>query len=219
MNEVIAFSDERHPRKIVTNITILNQLKAYGILKRSDSFYDFDQLMLRLLLNPSYDLRYIILKEKRRFFAERPVLGVQIRTAGLLADRKERISFINETELQRIPQLIMDTIANYQFSNTLKGIYLSSDSQIAENLVNRTVGMHYPIFTTNLFMRGHTTANPKDAVVNRALIDVFMLAECDGLLTTRRSGFGDISSILSRTRKKSVIPITRKTVVIPSRKH
>ena len=211
-NEVIAFSDERPPRILVTNATILSKLKEYGILKPKDSFYDYDRVMLRLLLNPSYDLRYLILKEKHRLFAKRPVLGVQIRTAGLLANVKERISFINETALQAIPKLIEDTIASYRFSNTLKGIYLSSDSRIAEELVNRTLGARYPILSTNLFKKGHSTHNPDGSIVNRALIDVFMLAECDGLLTTKQSGFGTISSILAETKKKAMIPVTRQLI-------
>ena len=211
-NEVIAFSDERPHRIHIANSTILSELKAYGILKQNDSFYDYDRVMLRLLLNPSTDLRELIFQEKHRVFSQRPILGVQIRTAGLLADHIEGISFINETALQQIPRLIMDTIANFQFLSTLKGIYLSSDSRIAEAFVNETIGMYYPIFSTNLFNRSHTRRNPADVFVKRAIIDVFMLAECDGLLTTWGSGFGSVSSILAPTQKKSVIPVTREMI-------
>jgi hypothetical protein len=212
-NEVLVFSDERHHRIRVTNATILSDLKAYGILRPSDTFYDYDRTILRLLLNPSIDLRHLILQERRRIFAQRPVLGVQIRTAGRLADKKERISFINETALQEIPQLILDTIVKFQFSGTLKGIYLSSDSQIAEDLVNRTIGVYYPILTTNLFKRGHTTGKPVDTIVKRSMVDVFMLAACDGLLTTKGNGFGALSSTLTATHKKAEIPVTRQLVL------
>ena len=122
------------------------------------------------------------------------------------------MSFINETALQEIPQLILDTIVKFQFSGTLNGIYLSSDSQIAEDLVNRTIGVYYPILTTNLFKRGHTTGKPVDTIVKRSMVDVFMLAECDGLLTTKGSGFGALSSTLTATHKKAEIPVTRQLV-------
>ena len=211
-NEIYAFDDERHPRILVANRTVLSDLKAYGILRPNDTFYDYDKVILRLLLNPSIDLRHLILQERRRFFAQRPVLGVQIRTAGRLADKKEIISFINETALQEIPQLILDTIVKFQFSGTMKGIYLSSDSQIAEELIHRTIGVHYPILTTNLFKRYHTMYNQEDSIVKRAIIDVFMLAACDGLLTTRGSGFGSLSSSLTATHKKAEIPVTRQLV-------
>lgn len=159
-SEVIAFDDERHPLLLVANRTIISDLKAYGILRPNDTFYDYNKVMLRLFLNPSIDLRHLILQERRRIFAQRPVLGVQIRTAGRLADKKESMSFINETALQEIPQLILDTIVKFQFSGTLNGIYLSSDSQIAEDLVNRTLDCITRFLTTNLFKRGHTTGKP-----------------------------------------------------------
>ena len=87
-SEVIAFDDERHPLLLVANRTIISDLKAYGILRPNDTFYDYNKVMLRLFLNPSIDLRHLILQERRRIFAQRPVLGVQIRTAGRLADKK-----------------------------------------------------------------------------------------------------------------------------------
>ena len=211
-SEVLAFDDERHPLRLVANRTIISDLKAYGILRPNDTFYDYNKVMLRLFLNPSIDLRYLIMQERRRFFAQRPVLGVQIRTAGRLADKKESMSFINETALQEIPQLILDTIVKFQFSGTLKGIYLSTDSPLAENLIHRTIGMYYPILTTNLFRRYHTIDDPDDSIVKRAIIDVFMLAACDGLLTTKGSGFGALSSTLTATHKKAEIPVTRQLV-------
>ena len=68
-SEVIAFDDERHPLLLVANRTIISDLKAYGILRPNDTFYDYNKVMLRLFLNPSIDLRHLILQETSHFCA------------------------------------------------------------------------------------------------------------------------------------------------------
>lgn len=215
----IVFIDARPPRIIVVNSTILTELKEVGILQPKDSFFDYDRIMFRLMVNPSRSVRNVILEERSRVFQKRPILGVQIRVAGLLADTKESVSFIDEEALKNIPDLILSTIQTFGFNRTLNGIYLSTDSKIVENLLQDTIGGKYPILKTDLFRRGHSTGSPKEDVIKRALVDMYMLAECDGLLTTQGSGFGGIAHALSQSRLRAIIPVHRKKVIVPRRRH
>ena len=68
-----------------------------------------------------------------------------------------------------------------------------------------------------MYKRGHSTGSPKEDVVKRALLDVYMLAECDGLLTTQGSGFGGIAQALSLSPLRATIPVQRKKVIVPRR--
>ena len=194
-------------------------LKRAEILQPGDSFFDYNHILFRLMVNPSKSFRKIILDESTRMFQKRPVLGVQIRAAGLLADAKESVSFIYEEALEKVPSIILDTIRQFNFDKTIQGIYLSTDSKIVENFLQEILGTDFPILKTDMYKRGHSTGSPKEDVVKRALLDVYMLAECDGLLTTQGSGFGGIAQALSLSPLRATIPVQRKKVIVPGRGH
>ena len=216
-NEELVYIDYRPPNIIVINSTVLTDLKQAGILEPEDTFFDYNHVLLRLMVNPSTDFREIIFNERSRVFQKRPVLGIQIRAAGLLADSKESVSFIDEEALKKVPSIVIDTIRQFEFDKKIEGIYLSTDSRIVDQYLQETLEDKYRILKTDMFRRGHSTGSPKEDVVKRALLDLYMLAECDGLLTTQGSGFGGIARALSLSPLQATIPVERKTVVVPRR--
>ena len=90
---------------------------------------------------------------------------------------------------------------NYNAGNTV--LFLSTDSSYVEWYLQKELGSLYTVVTTNSFHRSHTKGIPNAAAVQRALLDLFLLADSDALLVCRRSGFGMVA--LSMGRAKRVI--------------
>ena len=95
-------------------------------------------------------------------------------------------------------------------------VFVSSDSDEAIAYLKRHLHPDYRIVASTQYTRGHTT-NSKISVgkVKGALLDVFVLADCDALLTTKGSGFSMIASEMSSSSVRAVIPVNRTIIRCP----
>lgn len=95
-------------------------------------------------------------------------------------------------------------------------VFVSSDSDKAIVYLKRHLHPDYRIVTSTQFARGHTTnSRISTDKVKGALLDVFVLADCDALLTTKGSGFSGIANDMSSSSVRTVIPVNRTIVNCP----
>ena len=98
-------------------------------------------------------------------------------------------------------------------------VFVSSDSDRAIAYLKRHLHPDYRIVTSSKYVRGHTTSNRASTdKVKGALLDVFVLADCDALLTTKGSGFSMIASEMSSSSVRAVIPVNRTIVKCPRKR-
>ena len=89
----------------------------------------------------------------------------------------------------------------------------SSDSDKALSYLREQLNPDYLIIVASNHTRGRTTGKQiSEDKVGGALLDLFVLSDCDALLTTRGSGFSTIAAGLSKASAKQVIPVTRGEV-------
>ena len=92
-------------------------------------------------------------------------------------------------------------------------VFVSSDSDKAIAYLKRHLHPDYRIITSSKYARGHTTnARISTDKVKGALLDVFVLSDCDALLTTKGSGFSGIANDMSSSSVRAVIPVNRTIV-------
>ena len=98
-------------------------------------------------------------------------------------------------------------------------VFVSSDSDRAITYLKRHLHPDYRIVTSTQYARGRTTSARASAdKVKGALLDVFVLADCDALLTTKGSGFSMIASEMSSSTVRAVIPVNRTIIKCPRKR-
>ena len=136
-----------------------------------------------------------------------------------MANDCEGMSMIDNKTLETVPHRI-DALRR-RFTEKPKDVvvFVSSDSDEAIAYLKRHLHPDYRIVTSTQYTRGRTTSARAAAdKVKGALLDVFVLADCDALLTTRRSGFSLIAGQLSSSSVKAVIPVNRTIIRCPRKR-
>ena len=82
-------------------------------------------------------------------------IGVHIRTGGLLADDCERVSFVNQTVLETIPDRI-DILRRRLTNDTVPvSVYVSSDSTKVIRYITEHLNRDYTVLVDTIQKRAH----------------------------------------------------------------
>lgn len=161
--------------------------------------------ILRTLINPSKYIYDYILEFKRKHYVGHDVFGVQVRMGGCYANYKEGSELISLETLQSLPELIRNSSRHL----TSPVIYLSTDSDYAENYLRESLPDIPVLTSSSIFVRKHSTGKAALDGVQGAIVDVILLSDSDLLLINKGSGFGTIASAITRAKEIIRLNVTR----------
>ena len=208
-NEIVVFEDYR---PLIYGIQYYHKfsdtVKVVNSLTLSEKFKSLNSLMkvlYRIILNPSQDVQSLIFQQLKSYPAS--FVGMHIRSAGQLANRKERVYWLKENELPKLKNFISNTISRKHLS---KNIYLSTDSDKVEKyLKNQLPGFK---FLNRLSLkRDHSTSNASADVLKGAIFDSFVAAQSTSLFYTKDSSFSMIVTNLCKSHVQLAIPFQKRT--------
>ena len=137
-----------------------------------------------------------------------------IRCGGQLADHPEATVMVSPEQLERIPTMIRQVIANASMAYTTNGplqsravVYLSTDSSKAEAKL-RSELTEMTILTVSSLQRGHTVFAGATSL-QRALLDIYLICKSDTFLATQGSGFSQIARMLCMPENVAIIPVNK----------
>lgn len=206
----IVLYDCRFNLKILNSPQYLSQLQHLGLMGANDSFEDYQKRMMRMLMKPNEKLDQIITKFQKTHFAKHKVVGVQIRMGGCLANTQEKQEMMSVEELRQLPAFIRREISIMGYRPEKTVLFLSTDSTIADNYLKEQLGKEFRIVEQRVFSRNHTKGFAKTEPTMGALMDIWLLANSDGLITCKGSGFGRVASMLSYSNRKVEYPVTHR---------
>ena len=216
LNEDSVMRDARLASRFVYNEHNRRLLIESGIMTANETWEEYRRMILKTLLRPNKEVRNAIREMNSVVHQRLFSIGVHIRTGGLLANDCEGMSMIDRKTLETVPDRI-DALCK-RFTEKPKDVvvFVSSDSDKAIAYLKRHLHPDYRIVTSTQYTRGHTTnARITTDKVKGALLDVFVLADCDALLTTKGSGFSGIANDMSSSSVRAVIPVNRTIVNCP----
>ena len=219
LNEDSVMRDARLNPHFIYNEHNRRLLIESGIMTANETWEEYRRMIFRTLLRPSKEVRNAI-RERNSVVHQRLFsIGVHIRTGGLLANDCESTSMIDRKTLETVPHRIKALRERLTDKPKDVVVFVSSDSDRAIAYLKRHLHPDYRIVTSSKYARGHTT-NSKISVgkVKGALLDVFVLADCDALLTTKGSGFSMIASEMSSSSVRAVIPVNRTIIRCPRKR-
>ena len=219
LNEDSVMRDARLDPHFIYNEHNRRLLVESGIMTANETWEEYRRMIFRTLLRPNKEVRNAI-RERNSVVHQRLFsIGVHIRTGGLLANDCESTSMIDRKTLETVPHRIEDLRERLTDKPKDVVVFVSSDSDRAIAYLKRHLHPDYRIVTSSKYARGHTTSNRASTdKVKGALLDVFVLADCDALLTTKGSGFSMIASEMSSSSVRAVIPVNRTIVRCPRKR-
>ena len=219
LNEDSVMRDARLDSHFIYNEHNRRLLIESGIMTANETWEEYRRMVFRTLLRPSKEVRNAI-RERNSVVHQRLFsIGVHIRTGGLLANDCESTSMIDRKTLETVPDRIDALRRRLTEKPKDVVVFVSSDSDRAIAYLKRHLHPDYRIVTSSKYARGHTTSNRASTdKVKGALLDVFVLADCDALLTTKGSGFSMIASEMSSSFVRAVIPVNRTIVKCPRKR-
>ena len=191
-------------------------LQQNGIISPSDSYWNYRRYVHRILFNPSIELQNVIQNNKRLLFTRKYVLGVQVRMGGCLADFHEIAQMMTMAQLRDYPNTIVTVMRKWNYDSNNTVIYLSTDSSYAERYIRQKLGPKYEIGVAKTFKRSHSRNLGNDEPVKNALVDLYLLADTDGLIVCEGSGFGRVALSITRAQHTLVYNVTHS--IIPNLK-
>ena len=200
--------DCRISDKIIGSNSNIHTLQQNGIISYFESYKDYTRYMYRILLNPSIELQRVIHHNKRVLFTRKYVIGVQIRMGGCLADFHEVSQMMTMSQLRALPHTIVTMMRNWNYNSNNTVIYLSTDSSYAERYIRQKLGPEYEIGVSKTFKRSHSRSLGNDEPVKNALVDLYLLADTDGLIVCEGSGFGRVALSITRARHTRIYKVT-----------
>ena len=190
-----------------------------GIMTANETWEEYRRMILRTLLRPNKEVRNAIREINSIVHQRLFSIGVHIRTGGLLANDCEGTSMVDNKTLESVPHRIEALRERLTDKPKDVVVFVSSDSDQAIAYLKRNLHPDYRIVTSTQYTRGRTTSARASAdKVKGALLDVFVLADCDALLTTKGSGFSMIASEMSSSSVRAVIPVNRTIIRCPRKR-
>lgn len=164
------------------------------------------RMLLRLLLNPSEDLRLLLLKEKKRLLVLRHTIGLQLRMGGKYADTPERYSGVPISRIGEVVDQLRSIIRQNKWEGNVQ-VYISSDSSYTVNLIRNMTSNEFPVVVANLFKRGHTreSAPDKKAILSQVMTDMYFMAISDKVVVTWPSSLGRYMCFISNDDKCTAV--------------
>lgn len=150
-----------------------------------------------MTLNPPEKSIKSILKERRELFRDKFVVGVHIRTGGVLSDCPEKREFVNVDYLPEITSKVSTFLLNEVSQYENLAVYISTDSKIVEDYISKTLGKNYTVVFPYIGTRGHSTIRvTSPEIVRRSVIDLYLFAQCNTIVIGKGSNFGNIASLI-----------------------
>ena len=189
------------------------------IMTANETWEEYRRMILRTLLRPNEEVQNAIREMNSVVHQRLFSIGVHIRTGGLLANDCEGTSMVDNKTLESVPHRIEALRERLTDKPKDVVVFVSSDSDQAIAYLKRNLHPDYRIVTSTQYTRGRTTSARASAdKVKGALLDVFVLADCDALLTTKGSGFSMIVSEMSSSSVRAVIPVNRTIIRCPRKR-
>ena len=219
LSEDSVMRDARLPSHYIYNEHNRRRLIENGIMTANETWEEYRRMILRTLLRPNKEVRNAIREMNSVVHQRLFSIGVHIRTGGLLANDCEGMSMIDNKTLETVPNRIDALRRRLTEKPKDVVVFVSSDSDQAIAYLKRHLHPDYRIVTSTQYTRGHTTNTRISAdKVKGALLDMFVLADCDALLTTKGSGFSMIASEMSSSSVRAVIPVNRTIIRCPRKR-
>lgn len=197
VNQDVVMIDCRPKATKLYPTSLIRKLEKANVYSSRLSRRLYEKTLYRIFLNPSADVIEYITKFKETNYENRQVLGVQIRMGGCLANTKEETEMMSFSRLLELPGTIYSALQSLR--NPV--IYLSTDSDFAENYLRRRLS-DIPIFTSSMyFNRSHTCGQATISSVKSSLVDLFLLADSDIMIINKLSGFGMIAKQITRATR------------------
>ena len=153
-------------------------------------YFQIHSILYRLLLNPSVELCTIINKYSAQLQLSKSI-GLQIRMGGKLSNINDA-KFMNMTRVDRVIQ----EVKRHQSPI----VFVSTDTPWIPDYLKSNLNSTVRILHVKEFEIGHsasyTVRNDShlwEAVTKRAIVDLMILKDCDRLLVTSGSSFGDLA--------------------------
>ena len=164
------------------------------------------------MLNPLPETINIINDYSLLLGPKHKVLGMHLRCAGYLADRKEQIAMITPDVLIQIPKRMQSMMSQMYVAHNSIVIFLSTDSTAVEIFLKR-IFADYRIIVYNPYPRGHTTGNNANYLtIQQALVDMYLISQAKTIIYTKSSGFSEAIRALNTPSIVHTLNIN-KTVV------
>ena len=196
-------SDARFTNDILCSDKTMRVINSYHIFGRDVSCAEYKRIVLRLLTNPTYNTTTLIFKKQSELISPSQVIGVHIRSGGKTADSKERKVIMDPSTFHTLPQRINKVVESFGDEYM---IYLSTDSSRLDKMIVNA----FPkgkVVTTSVFTRGHTTfPSVSEDTIQRALVDMYMVAYAKTIVYTQKSGFSSLCMAISNAEAFFMIP-------------
>ena len=150
----------------------------------------------RLLLTPNAEITQTIMGNLKRF-EKRPVIGVQLRMGGSLSKTTEHHNFLDMSSLSFVEREIEYALKFLNVKKRDVTLFVTTDSLIIRN---RMLAMYMDMnpIIANGYSVGHSSThfvwgNSHVIYLNRAIMDLILLSQCDYILYTQRSSYGQLA--------------------------
>lgn len=166
--------------------------------------------IFRLVLNPKQSLCREI-KDYTRTLKQRPLVCLQFRMGGKIADTNEFTSFLNGNNTSRYVSQVIQELKKAEWDPSSTNFYISSDSSDTVSSVSKLLAQNYnvtSVFVPKFAQRGHSALRynqDSTSKVRFSIFELFVLKECDWLFYTFKSTYGHMAQVLG-VNNRFVIP-------------
>ena len=185
------------------SIGFLPSASAVGVYERMREIHS---ILYRLLLNPSFELCSVV-NSYTRLFKEKHSIGVQIRMGGNMSNTKDA-TFMNMTRVMGVVSELRKLLSGRNDSQAV--LFISADSSSIVDYFKESL-QHISVISVSEYPIGHSATTygrgnkqQWEQATKRAIIDLMILKECDYLIITRGSSFGDLAADLQQSYSLSV---------------
>ena len=159
--------------------------------------YQVRAILLRLLMNPVPPLCHRI-RSYTIELRKKTYIGYQIRMGGSIATTKERATFLQPEDVHQFANVTREYAEKNHISMSNLTVYISTDSDTMIPIIIKDLGKEVQVRYMTGFGRGHSSPNhlvhgkknPKE-VLYSSFIDLFVLKDCNLLVWTHGSSFGE----------------------------
>lgn len=186
------------------SIGFLPSASAVGVYERMREIHS---ILYRLLLNPSFELCSVV-NSYTRLFKEKHSIGVQIRMGGNMSNTKDA-TFMNMTRVMGVVSELRKLLSGRNDSQAV--LFISADSSSVVDYFKASL-QQIRVISVKEYSIGHSATafgrrgnkQQWEQATKRAIVDLMILKECDHLIITKDSSFGDLAADLQQSYSLSV---------------
>ena len=181
------------------SIGFLPSIAAVGVYERMREVHS---ILYRLLLNPSFELCSVV-HSYTRLLKNNYSIGVQIRMGGNMSNTMD-CTFMNMTRVMGVLNEVRRLLSLKNESNAV--LFVSVDTPSIVDFFQESLNS-IRIISVKEYSIGHSATvygnwgnkQQWEQATKRAIIDLMILKECDHLITTSGSSYGDLATELQQS--------------------